>query len=32
VYAEQTPELAAQRAGFQAYLESFEAGSIGAGH
>jgi pyruvate dehydrogenase E1 component alpha subunit len=37
VYAEQTPELAEQKAGYAAYLDSFEvatasAGSIEGGH
>ena len=32
VYVDQTPELAAQKEAFAAYLSSFEAESIGAGH
>ena len=32
VYAEQTEELAVQQEGYAAYLDSFEAGSIGVGH
>ena len=32
VYVDQTPELAAQKEGFAAYLSSFEAGSMGVGH
>ena len=32
VYAEMTEELAAERAGFEAYLESFEGSATGGGH
>jgi pyruvate dehydrogenase E1 component alpha subunit len=32
VYAEMTEELAAEREGFAAYLESFEGSAIGGGH
>jgi pyruvate dehydrogenase E1 component alpha subunit len=32
VYAEETPELAAQREGYAAYLETFEASTISGGH
>ena len=32
VYAEQTEELAAQKAGFAAYLDSFETAGTGGAH
>ena len=32
VYAEETAELAAQREGYAAYLDSFEGSATGGGH